>query len=76
MRCLTCCMHLLGGGAGHDLLPAASIVTMVCDLSKKCIPDCIPLRIASGMVMLMVMQQPQQQAAVVEGVKDDIVKLV
>jgi hypothetical protein len=28
------------------------------------------------MVMLMVMQQPQQQAAVVEGVKDDIVKLV
>ena len=69
-------MHLLGGGVAHDLLPPASLVTRVCDASKRCIPDFSPLRIVAGLVSLMVMQQPQQQAVVVEGIKDDVVKLV
>jgi hypothetical protein len=70
-------MHLLAGaGVVHELLPAASLVTRVCDMSKRCIPDFSVLRIVAGLVMLMVMQQPQQQAVIVEGLKDDTVKLV
>ena len=70
-------MHLLAGaGVVHELLPAASLVIRVCDISKRCIPDFSALSIAAGLVMLMVMQQPQQQAAIVQGVKDDTVKLV
>ncbi len=77
LRSLTCIMHLLGGaGLDHALLPAASLVLRVCDVSSRCIPDFSPLRIAAGLVMLMVQQQPQQQALVVDGIKDDVVKLV
>ena len=70
-------MHLLGGvGVVHELLPAASLVTRVCDVSMRCLPDFSALRIAAGLVMLMVQLQPQQQAAILEGIKDDVVKLV